>query len=797
MRLKVKVPELLAPVGNRDSLVAAVEDGADAIYMGCNLFSARAYATNFSEEELEEAIDFAHVRGVKAYVTVNTLIKDIEFEDAFDLLHKICNMGADAVIVQDIGLLNEVRSRYPELPVHASTQMTAHNIPSVEMLAEMGVKRVVLSREMSLDSIKKLKESCGIEVEIFVHGALCICYSGQCLMSSMIGGRSGNRGYCAQPCRRKYGLTRNGQEIETKGDYLLSPKDLCAASLIPELIEAGVDSFKIEGRMKRPEYVAGVVRIYRTLIDRYMENPDSYYVSEGEAEDLMQLFNRGFTSAYLEGKSRGMMSREYPANRGLELGKVIGYNRNHGRVRVKLKRSLTQGDGISIGETGYHATAIFRNGKRVKKAFPEDIVEILSPLVKKERIVFKTSDSSQMDVLQKTYSSPHPLRKIPIDIEARIKAGIPLEIRMRDKDSLSVLVSSDFDVEEAKSHPITPEKIEEQLNKLGNTVFEAHNIDVKLEGNVFVPLKAINNLRNEAAEKLAKMRSEIYHRDCRRPALPNIPINFHERDILLAVAVSSLKGVEEAVLAGANAIYLDRFSELDFKRALFLCRKHDCKLYLFTPRIVMDSEMADVLKILDMSSECDGIVASNAAVLNMASQRKIPMIADSTLNIFNRYSSSFLKGKGCILSTVSPELTLKEINEIAISFESEAIVEGRLELMVSEYCLLAELLGCRGPSESACKKARYEFVDEKGFSFPVITDEHCRTHILNSKKLSMLGKLQDLIDTGVSSIRIDARWDENNIKGVIAAYRKALDTGKIVERKGNVYTRGHYYRGVL
>lgn len=794
----MKIPELLAPVGSRESLVAAVENGADAVYMGCDLFSARAYATNFSEEELEEAIDFAHVRGVKSYVTVNTLIKDSEFEEAFDLLHRICNMGADAVIVQDIGLLKEVRSAYPELPVHASTQMTAHNIPSVEMLVEMGVKRVVLSREMSLDSIKDLKESCGIEVEVFVHGALCICYSGQCLMSSMIGGRSGNRGYCAQPCRRKYGLTENGRDIETPGDYLLSPQDLCAASLIPELIEAGVDSFKIEGRMKRPEYVAGVVRMYRTLIDRYMDSSESYYVSEEEIENLMQLFNRGFTSADLEGQKRGMMSREYPANRGLELGKVIGYNRNYGQVRVKLQRGLKQGDGISIGETGIHATTIFRNGKRVKEAFSGDVVEISSPMVEKEKFVFKTSDSSQIDALQKTYSSPHPLRKVPVEIEAKIEVGKPIEIRMKDMDSLSVSVSSNFDVEEAKSRPMASEKIEEQLSKLGNTVFEARNLDVEIEGNVFVPLKALNYLRNEAAKKLTEKRSELYRRDCRGPDLSEFPINYHEGNPSLAVAVSSLKGVEEAVLGGANAVYFDYpFSAMDFKRALFLCREHGCRLYLFTPRIVMDSEMPDVLEILEMAAECDGIVASNAGVFNLASQMGVPAIGDSTLNVFNSYTSSFLKEKGCVLSTVSPELTLEEINEIAMSFESEAIVEGRLELMVSEYCLLAELLGCNGPSESACKKARYEFVDEKGFSFSVITDKHCRTHILNSKKLSILGKLQDLIDAGVSSIRIDARWDEDDIKGVTAAYRKALDTGKMVERKGKTYTRGHYYRGVL
>ena len=313
-------PELLAPVGSEEALIAAVENGADAVYFGGRLFSARQYASNFNREELEWAIDYAHVRGVKAYVTVNTLIKDSELEEAFDYLQFLCNAGADAVIVQDLGILRLLREQLPGLPVHASTQMTIHNAEGVKFLHEMGVKRVVLARELSLNEIRSIKSQTSCEIETFIHGALCFSYSGQCLLSSMIGGRSGNRGYCAQPCRKKYRI----KEIE---GYLLSPKDLNMSEHIPDLVKAGIDSFKIEGRMKRHEYVAGVVRIYRKLIERYFEAQGNFHVTDEEKHTLLQLFNRGFTTGYFFwNPGSQLMSRKYPHNIGTEIGTVVGYD---------------------------------------------------------------------------------------------------------------------------------------------------------------------------------------------------------------------------------------------------------------------------------------------------------------------------------------------------------------------------------------------------------------------------------------------------------------------------------------
>ncbi|MFA7467967.1 MAG: peptidase U32 family protein, partial [Desulfotomaculaceae bacterium] len=351
----MKRPELLAPAGGRDALVAAVQNGADAVYLGGRQFNARRGADNFDIKELAEVIEYAHMRGVKVYVTVNILLADTELREAIRFLHAIYNAGADAAIVQDVGLIRLARLVVPELELHASTQMTAHNLPGVEFLRDAGLKRVVLAREMNLDSVRHIRERAGVQLETFVHGALCICYSGQCLMSSMIGGRSGNRGRCAQPCRLEYRLVdKDGKPVADAGqwgEYLLSPKDLNLSDYIPRLMAAGIDSFKIEGRMRRPEYVATVIRIYRELIDRALDGGD-FAVTGEETVDLAQIFNRGFSTGYFFGNpGQNLMSYKRPNNRGVLLGRVKHYNQRVGRVEIELEAPLATGDGIEVWVT--------------------------------------------------------------------------------------------------------------------------------------------------------------------------------------------------------------------------------------------------------------------------------------------------------------------------------------------------------------------------------------------------------------------------------------------------------------
>ncbi len=480
--MKPEKPELLAPAGSMEALVAAVENGADAVYLGARAFSARGYASNFSEKELEEAIDYAHLRGVKVYVTVNILLKEREVENALKLLSCLREMGADAVIVQDLGLISLAGKYLPDLPLHASTQMTLHNSEGVKFVKKLGIKRVVLSRESSLEEIKRIKEKTGTEIEVFIHGALCISYSGQCLLSSLIGGRSGNRGYCAQPCRKKYRLYCEGKQIQTSGSYLLSPKDLNTTSGLGALIEAGIESLKIEGRMKRPEYVAGVVRIYRRLIDRYIENPAGYSVSEEEQETLTQLFNRGFTQGYFfENPRWELMSRENPHNRGIPAGTVVGYDRLSSRIRVKLSRPLRLGDGIMVenAETrpedkGKIISSMYTGKGPVYSAGKGDIIEIpFDSRAPSGSTVYRTHDKKLMDSLKKESESGSLRPKIPVSVTSTIASGRPVRLEIKDRDSNIVTIESEYLVETAEKQPTSKVQIEKQLSKLGNTLFEA------------------------------------------------------------------------------------------------------------------------------------------------------------------------------------------------------------------------------------------------------------------------------------------------------------------------------------
>ncbi len=366
-------PELLAPAGTLISLLAAVQNGADAVYMGASRFSARAYAGNFSDSELAAGIDYAHAFGKKIYVTLNTLYKDDELDDVMLLFDELYRYGVDSVIVQDLGLLSRIAGRYPGFAVHASTQMTVHNSYHAAFLQKQGVSRVVPARENSIPELAEIKKT-GVEVETFIHGALCICYSGQCLFSSLVGSRSGNRGKCAQPCRKRYTFLTGGRPFSTDGQYLISPKDLNASENIGALIQAGVDSFKIEGRMKKPEYVAGVVSVYRNLIDRILSNSSfsSKKPTTIENEKLKKLFNRDFTEGYfLKNPGNELMSRKLPYNKGILIGKIVSIDRRKFNITVLLTSDLSAHDGISIGDIGknMNSTEDPRIGFTVKKMF--------------------------------------------------------------------------------------------------------------------------------------------------------------------------------------------------------------------------------------------------------------------------------------------------------------------------------------------------------------------------------------------------------------------------------------------
>ena len=802
-------PELLAPVGSKEALIAAIENGADAVYFGGTFFSARQSAYNFSNEELEEAIDYAHMRGVRAYVTVNTLIKDCELEKVCEYLHFVCNAGVDAVIVQDIGILSLIREQLPELAVHASTQMTIHNAQGVKFLEEMGVKRIVLAREMSLVEIGSIKSQTCAQIETFIHGALCFCYSGQCLLSSMIGGRSGNRGYCAQPCRKKY-------RVNKEEGHLLSPKDLNLSEHIGPLMEAGIDSFKIEGRMKRPEYAAGVVRVYRKLIDRYLATPSDFSVKKEERHTLLQLFNREFTTGYFfENPGAELMSRRYPHNRGTELGRAIDYDKVAKLLEIQLKAPLRIGDGIGVGsrETGITVRNIYSGKKMVKEAASGFFVKIPIDIeVADGEEIFKTFDSKLMESLEIGY-----IKKIPVKMSFKAKVGEPLLLLIDDGEN-KVTIRAGL-VNPAKTKPVSKSSIAEQLIKLGDTIFEAKEVDFELDKNIFIPVSELNSIRRQAIEGLEKVRVQKWKRECSEPKISFGSKEFEFRPIL-AVNTSSIGSIKAAVDNGADVVYMGeevpldigskknkpqgfgidkrRFIDrVDYRHAIEYAHEKDVKVFISTPRIVKDlNEVFSSQSQQDLFEDADGFLVGNLGVMDHLRKNYInkPIIIDYPLNVFNRLSMDFFMGFSERV-TLSPELTLKEIGELASHAPVECIIHGFFPLMVSEHDLVGGIFPGKIP-EDICLK------DEKGYEFPVMIDTHNRTNILNSRELCMLDYVPDIIKAGVSCLRIEAKTYDPVMTGKITRdYREAIDdevSGKKSEKHcTGAYTNGHYFRGVI
>lgn len=777
-------PELLAPAGNKEALIAAIDNGADAVYFGSTFFSARQLASNFSNKEIEWAVDYAHVRGKKAYVTVNTLIKDSELEKAGKFLHFLCSTGADAVIVQDAGIMRLLHDKLPELPIHASTQMTIHNIEGVKYLEEMGVKRVVLAREMTLEEIKTIISDTSLEIETFIHGALCFSYSGQCLLSSMIGGRSGNRGYCAQPCRRKY------ETCGLKG-YVLSTRDLNMSEHIGALIDSGITSFKIEGRMKRPEYVAGVVRVYRKLIDRYIESPLDFHVTEDEKHTLLQLFNREFTTGYFFGdQGSRLMSRKYPHNRGTELGEVADYDRRTGMVTILLKARLQINDGIGIGEreTGIIVRNIFKGKNDVTEAKEGSSVKIrIDSEVGKGEPVFKTFDSRLMRSLKTS-----AMKKIPVWMRFKAMIDEPPLLTVDDGEN-SVTVSGNTAVS-ARTRPIKKDSITEQLSRLGDTVFAAEKLEIDLDDNIFIPVSELNSIRRNAVKKLEEIRSSKWKRQCNEPVIMFRPGNFKAKPVL-SVNTASSSSFIAAVNSGADVIYAGP----DFENIYSLidyAHQKSAKVVIRTPIIEKDIDKGRLNTFPEnLIDVADGFLAGNIGMLYHLRKYfpNLPIVGDYHLNVMNSLTLDYLL-EACQRLTLSPELTLKEIRNMAGSGPSECIVHGFFPLIVSEHDLIGDFFNEKKPDRIFLK-------DEKGFEFEARNDAHDRTYIMNSRELCLLEHIPDIINAGVNCLRIEAgSYDARTTADIARKYRTALDNfihGKDkTEKCRGGHTTGHYYRGV-
>ena len=788
----MKTPELLAPAGNFDALKAAVEAGADAVYLAGENFGARAYAENFNRETLPEAVKFAHLRGVSIHVTTNTILADDELENFADYVKFLRKANVDALLIQDLGAAKIAKQIAPEIPLHASTQMTIHNLDGAKFLEEIGFSRVVLSRELSLEEIEKIAKNTAIETEIFMHGALCVCYSGQCLMSSMIGGRSGNRGRCAQPCRLSYKLVdENNQEIlKNVGEYLLSPKDLKTLEILPEILETGVDSLKIEGRMKRAEYVATVVKVYRDALDKNFSVAD-------DNKKLAQIFNRDFTTAYLEkNPGKNLISDKRPNNRGILIGRVTAVEKN--KITLKLSEKISAGDQIEIwikvgGRKTFTVEKFFADGEICTLEISD------THGIKISDRVFKIFDAELTAEARKYFVGGY-IRKIPVDAKVEVAIGKNLVLSMTDADGNFATARTNFLAEIAKNQPLTFETLQKQIGRLGNTIFELKNLSAEIGENLMIPISELNEVRRKVVADLESQRLKKFDKKI-IPSEKFPPTNHSSltTNNLLIAQVDTLDKIKIALENGADAILFggENFTNRPVSLEEILQAEkiiHDAgkKFYLSTPRIVKNAEVDALERILSLKV-FDAVYVHNLATLKIAKKFFLPIRTDFSLIVYNSETINFLKNLGVEGVTLSPEMTLTQIKNLSKKscLPVECIVHGRAELMISNYCVLGSFLGeiDKKNCMHICRKNNFYLRDRKDILFPVKTDQFCRMHILNSKTLSMIEHRKDF--EGVANIRADCRaMSAEETKKILRAYKFG---GAEIEN----FTRGHYFRGVI
>ncbi len=825
--------ELLAPAGDWDALLTALAGGADAVYLGCKAFSARQYASNFDLEKLKLAADLLHYHRKKIYVTVNTLVSDTEMPEALELLGRIYNTGIDAVIIQDLGLISLAQKYLPELELHASTQMTVHNGAGALFLKKLGIKRIVLARELTKEEVQAIKEESGLEVEVFVHGALCVCYSGQCLMSSMIGGRSGNRGRCAQPCRLEYQLFRGKEELKTKGNFLLSPKDLALAEMIPDLSRAGVASLKIEGRMKRPEYVYTVVKIYRRLLNRYTENPSEYRIEPAEIRKLSETFNRGFTTGYFGGKrNREIIGVARPNNRGVFLGRIIAVNQRNGLITLRLDTDLAPGDMVEVWVSkGGRASAVIeslhdQSGAQLQSAKAGDTVAfgVEGKAYPGDR-VFKIASAQLQNETKQALDQENP--ELKIICKAVISGSInqPLVLIFEDRDGNQGRAISSILLQAARNRPLTTEVLREQLGRLGNTPFRLGEIENRLEEGLMLPLSELNELRRQAVSFLAEKRLAPYQREktALNFTLPEMTFDQEPKSSSrLSVWVADLPGVIAAAKAGADLIYAGgdeltgfRWDKDALARAYEGAHTKGAKLIMGLPRINREGQKRDWIKYFDnlFRMENDGIIVSDLGALELAlSGSDRPLYLNYTFNFFNQWSFNLPEKERIKQITLSPELSLTQITGLLkrrspLGPALECLVQGPLELMVSEYCPIGSSVGKENEGcHSFCRNGRYYLKDRLKMDFPIFTDQYCRMHLLNSVDLCLYPDLEKLAQLPLT-LRLELKtFNAEAVGFFVENYEQKkngnlpADPEKVIEefRKitGRGITKGHYFRGV-
>ena len=798
--------EILAPAGSMECLKAAVAAGADAVYTGGALFGARAYAHNLTEEELLEAIDYVHLHGKRLYLTVNTLIKDREMEkQMYDYLLPYYRQGLDAVIVQDIGLFRFIRKHFPDLPIHASTQMTLTGVDGAKFLEKEGAQRIVTSRELSMAEVKKIADETELEIESFVHGALCYCYSGQCLFSSFIGGRSGNRGQCAQPCRLLY------QTPEAKKpQYLLSLKDICTLELIPEMIESGIYSFKIEGRMKKPEYAAAVAFQYRKYADLYLkyyeecpagEDPAAYAmkryrVREEDRQMLLDLYNRGgfHTGYYHTQNGREMVSLNRANHAGVPAVKVLAKKGRN--VTAKALTDLYPQDIIELPmRKGREKADNYTCKDAVRKGMNVQIPVFADTPFKRDEIWMRTRNSTLIDTLHEEFVNGKIKERICGTFRLYPQEAATLTVKCRDAE---ITVTGEK-AQEALSQPMSRERIEKQLRKTGNTEFEFSFLKAEIGEKVFLPMQSLNELRREALETLEKVICEKYRRsgEVKDPEEDKTELSTEEE--VLSGWTASVRTAEqmEVILEeeAIGRIYVDctmfpRIWEKD-SYVEWITKVHAAgkEIYLVMPYIFRERTRKQYEAAYNriFGAGWDGILIANYESFAFLKEHGYTgrIMTDYNLYEFNQESRKFWKEKGVFEFTAPVELTERELQDLRVK-DGEVIVYGYLPMMVSAGCIQKTTRGCQKKSGQTTITDRYRN------PFVVKNEcDYCYNILYNYVPLYLGDRMEEVYQIGPGRIRLMFTTErQQEVRQILSAYFE----GK--ELPEGTYTRGHWKRGI-
>lgn len=711
----MKKIELLAPAGNMDNLIAAVEAGADAVYLGGKSFGARAFSKNFSNEEIVTAINYCHLYGVKVYVTINTLVYENEVPDFIEYVDFLHRNNVDAVLIQDFGMLDLVRRTYPNLEIHSSTQMHIHNLDGTLFMQKLGVKRVVLARETSIDEIRHIKSNSNIELEVFVHGALCISYSGECLMSSMIGGRSGNRGECAGSCRLKYDVISDNKRINI-GDYPLSTKDLNSLEYVGELIDAGVSSLKIEGRMKSKEYVYMVVSLYRKAIDSYYEI-GKVSINNSDLIKLKKIFNRNYTKGFLMNTSNNDIINDYrPNHMGVLIGKVIDYKK--GYSYIKLIDDLYIGSGLRVigkNDVGINVNEFYKDGKLVKVAHKNDIISIkVKEKVEINSDVVVTLDSKvnkEIDDLINKNS-----RKVMIN--AKFEAFIGNKVKLTANDLKNEVIIFGNMVNDSINKSISKDEIKEKLNKLGNSIYEYSNLEINIDSNIFIPLSEINELRRKMIDELNKKR--LYK------------IDYLKKDYSISVPDFKKERLLTALVASK-----EEYLKLDKKYDMvYIEEKVDGTIHKL-PRVIKEYEDTN-----------DMVLVGEIGAFNKLKN----VCTDFSFNVVNSYAVAFLHSIGAYRITLSYELNNAQIKELINAYRNRYNSNPNLELIVYGY---EEVMVSKFKLSEYYKKNNLLLKDRFSNNYKII-DKNNLMYIYNYKCRNIYD--EKYFDMGINSLRYNFDW---------------------------------------